>query len=233
MRADQPVSRLPLPFGITVWLVTGYKEVKAVLGDTAAFSNDFSNFGGVGLTAEQDPGGLGFRDPPAHTRLRHMLTPEFTVHRLNQLTPRIEAIVAGCLDRIAAAEQPVDLVAEFAQSVPSLVMCELLGVPYADRADFQQVRFDVAGGATTSLGAVSKSLAYLRDLVRQQRAAPTGRPAGPVDPRPRRRHRRRGTGRARRRPPGRRIRDDREHARAGGAGPAAGSGPVRTDGGRR
>ena len=76
----EPVSLLKLPFGIRGWLVTGYEESKAVLGaDVARSSNDFGHLvGKVGITAEQDPGGLGFADPPAHTRLRHMLTPEFT-----------------------------------------------------------------------------------------------------------------------------------------------------------
>lgn len=176
LREEQPVSRLPLPLGVTVWLVTGYEQAKAVLGDAAAFSNDFANLGTVGISAESDPGGLGFSDPPDHTRLRRLLTPEFTVRRLNQLAPRIDAIVADRLDRMAAARAPVDLVKEFALPIPSLMICELLGVPYEDRGDFQRLsvaRFDVFGGAGASLGALGESLAYLRDLVNRQRAAPT------------------------------------------------------------
>src|SRR3954454_2002678 len=92
----EPVSKLEFPFGITAWLVTGYDDVKAVVGDTKNFSNDFSNV--VATTAgqasaEQDPGGLGFSDPPQHTRLRKALTPEFTVRRLSRLVPRITEIV--------------------------------------------------------------------------------------------------------------------------------------------
>ncbi|TDV44143.1 cytochrome P450 [Actinophytocola oryzae] len=176
VRAEQPVSRLPLPFGMTVWLVTGYPEAKAVLADDTSFSNDFANLGAVGLTPEQDPGGLGFRDPPEHSRLRRMLMPEFTIHRLRQLAPRIDSIVADRLDRMSSAPQPVDLVREFALPIPSLLICELLDVPYADRADFQRLamaRFDVAGGTGASIGAVSESLRYLRGLARRQRAAPT------------------------------------------------------------
>ena len=102
-RATEPVSKLELPFGITAWLVTGYPAAKEVLGDPASFSNAFGNLTTAGTDDEQDPGGLGMTDPPYHTRLRKMLTPEFTMRRLNRLRPRIEAIVAGQMDAIEAA----------------------------------------------------------------------------------------------------------------------------------
>ena len=145
-RSTEPVSKLELPFGITAWLVTGYDAAKEVLGDSTSFSNAFGNLTTDGTDDEQDPGGLGMTDPPYHTRLRKMLTPEFTMRRLARLRPRIEAIVDGQLDAIAAAGQPADLVDLFAMPIPSLVICELLGVPYADRAGFQALstaRFDL------------------------------------------------------------------------------------------
>jgi cytochrome P450 len=176
LREATPVSKLVLPFGVNVWLVTGYEPVKEVLGNAKAFSNDFVNIAGrAGTEDSSNPGGLGFADPPVHTRLRKLLTPEFTMRRLARLTPGIEAIVEERLDAMAAAEQPVDLVKEFALPVPSLVICELLGVPYEDREDFQHLamaRFDLFGGAGASFGSISKSLTYLREVVRQQRADP-------------------------------------------------------------
>jgi cytochrome P450 len=179
LRDVEPVSRLKLPFGLRAWLITGYEETKAVLGVGPAFSNDFTNLvGTVGITADQNPGGLGFTDPPAHTRLRRMLTPEFTGHRLRRLGPRIEAIVSGQLDemaRIAESDGAVDLLQSFALPIPSLTICELLGVPYSDRADFQRLsttRFDLLGGVTGSLGAISESMEYLLTIVEKQRSAP-------------------------------------------------------------
>src|SRR5690242_18563215 len=181
LRDREPVSLLKLPFGIRGWLVSGYEESKAVLGAAGAFSSDFTHLvGKAGITAEQNPGGLGFADPPAHTRLRKMLTPEFTGHRLRRLAPRIDAIVAGQLDemaQIAAQHGRVDLVQSFALPIPSLAICELLGVPYEDRADFQRLsttRFDFLGGIEGSLGAISESLTYLLDMVKRQRAEPGG-----------------------------------------------------------
>lgn len=82
-RAEAPISKLDLPFGMNAWLVTGYDEAKAVLGKVTGFSSDFTNLvGSAGVTEDQNPGGLGFADPPVHTRLRKLLTPEFTMRRL-------------------------------------------------------------------------------------------------------------------------------------------------------
>jgi cytochrome P450 len=176
LRVTEPISRLKLPLGVGVWLVTGYDEAKAVLSKVTGFSNDFTNLiGQAGAVAEQNPGGLGFADPPVHTRLRRLLTPEFTMRRLSRLGPRIDAIVAEQLDAMAQSDQPVDLWQAFALPIPSLTICELLGVPYEDRADFQRLstaRFDLFGGANASLGAISESLSYLSDVVKKQRESP-------------------------------------------------------------
>ncbi|OXM73778.1 MULTISPECIES: cytochrome P450 [Amycolatopsis] len=175
-RQAAPVSRLPLPFGITAWLVTGYGEAKEVLAATDKFSNDYTNLvGKAGLSAEQNPGGLGFADPPDHTRLRKMLTPEFTMRRLNRLTPRIDEIITEQLDAMEKDGGTVDLMQSFALPIPSLTICELLGVSYEDRDDFQRlstVRFDLFAGAGASFGAISESLSYLLEIVRKQRVEP-------------------------------------------------------------
>ena len=172
-RTDEPVSKLELPFGITAWLVTGYPAAKEVLGDATSFSNAFGNLTSGGTDDEQDPGGLGMTDPPYHTRLRKMLTPEFTMRRLQRLGPRIEAIVDGQLDAIEQAGRPADLVELFAMPIPSLVICELLGVPYADREGFQALstaRFDL--GDDSPLDVIGTSLDYLQTLVVKERANP-------------------------------------------------------------
>ncbi|MFI7602295.1 cytochrome P450 [Actinoplanes sp. NPDC049681] len=175
-RGREPVSRLPAPFGVRVWLVTGYEPVREVLCALEGFSNDFAKFAGrIRIGAGADPGGLGFSDPPVHTRLRRMLTPEFTMRRLARLQPRIEAIVEDRLDALSAAGVPADLWQEWALPIPALTICELLGVPVADRAYFQQLstdRFDLAGGARASLDAVADSLAYFRELITKERRDP-------------------------------------------------------------
>ncbi len=175
LRDQTPISRVPLPLKFGVWLVTGHEEAKAVLGAPEGLSNELSNLVNQIKVPEWTPGGLGFTDPPVHTRRRKLLTPEFTMRRLSRLTPRITEIVDQQLDAMAAAPGPVDLMESFALPIPSLTICELLGVPYEDRADFQRLssaRFDLFGGAYASVGAISESMEYLLELVRRQRRDP-------------------------------------------------------------
>ena len=178
-REDHPVRDFPLPFGVKAWLVTGHEEAREVLGRTRGLSTDFGHLvGRAGIASGQNPGGLGFTDPPEHTRLRHLLTPEFTGRRLSRLGPRISAIVEGRLDAMAAMEaagEEVDLVRDFATPIPSLTICELLGIPYEERDEFQALstaRFDLLAGATAAFDKISESLVYLRGVVERQRETP-------------------------------------------------------------
>ncbi|MEV0352752.1 cytochrome P450 [Nonomuraea sp. NPDC050680] len=174
IRTEQPVFPMSIPGDQTVYLVTRYDDVRSVLADHERFSNDFGNVIGLG-TNQEDPGGLGFRDPPEHTRLRKYLTPEFTMHRLRRLVPRIEALVEECLDRMAANGSAADLVESFALPIPSLVVCELLGVPYEERSEFLKIstnRFDLTAGPEASLQSINDAMAYLTDLVARERLNP-------------------------------------------------------------
>jgi cytochrome P450 len=133
-------------FGMEVYLVTRHEDIKAVLSDHERFSNGrppgFTLPGAPEISAEEqasaNAGNLLGLDPPEHQRLRRMLTGEFTVRRMKRLEPRIVEIVAQQLDAMEVSGRPADLVEHFALPVPSLVICELLGVPYADREDFQR-----------------------------------------------------------------------------------------------
>jgi cytochrome P450 len=181
LRSREPIAKLTSFLGMTVWVVTGEREARAVLADTSSYSNDIRPFMGKrGSTTDGDIGGLGFTDPPDHTRLRKLLTPEFTMRRLDRLRPRIAAIVAAQLDEVArlaaeSADGVVDLVPHFAFPVPFLVICELLGLPDEERETFRQLgsaRFDVSSGGTGSFGAVSGSRKFLKEATARQRTAP-------------------------------------------------------------
>ncbi|MDA0633401.1 cytochrome P450 [Nonomuraea sp. MCN248] len=174
IQAEHPVYPMKIPGDQTVYLITRWDDVRGVLGDHERFSNDFAGVIGLGSNQE-DPGGLGFRDPPEHTRLRRFLTPEFTMRRLRRLEPRIEALVAECLDRIESKGSPADLMEDFALPIPSLVISELLGVPYEEQADFVKVstdRFDFTAGPEAALQAVNEAMTYLTDLVARERRHP-------------------------------------------------------------
>ncbi len=176
LRAVEPVSKLTSFLGLDVWVVSGEAEAREVLAHTTAYSNDIRPYvGRSGDSASGDIGGLGFTDPPEHSRLRKLLTPEFTMRRLERLRPRIEAIVARQLDEMAAAGPEVDLVQTFAFPVPFLVICELLGLPDEERETFRTLgsaRFDVTHGGIGAFGAVSSSRQFLMDFTRRQRQDP-------------------------------------------------------------
>jgi len=176
LRATDPVHRLKFPFDFRVHLVTGHEQVRAVLADRDGYSNDIRHLlPGSGPAAAEDVGGLGFTDPPLHTRLRKIVTPEFTMRRLARLEPMIEVIVERRLDELAAAGSPADLAKAVSFPVPFQTICALLGLDLDDREAFARLgvqRFDATGGAAGAFGAVSAQREFLFDAVARQRKDP-------------------------------------------------------------
>ncbi|WP_049571185.1 cytochrome P450 [Nonomuraea sp. SBT364] len=182
-RDEQRVGRVTTPFGGDAWLVTRHADVRAVLGDAERFSLARRGItelpGSPKLTAEQlaetRAGNLLGLDPPEHTRLRRMLTGEFTLRRMRRLEPRISRIVEDHLDAMERAGSPADLVPAFALPIPSLVICELLGVPYDDRESFQHRTgrmLDMSVPGHERVAAQLESRAYMAELVARNRAEP-------------------------------------------------------------
>ncbi|MFC4784481.1 cytochrome P450 [Nocardioides sp. MAHUQ-72] len=173
---DEPVHLLTSFLGLKVWLVTAPDQARSVLANEVDFSNDIRpHIGSRGPVTGGDIGGLGFTDPPEHTRLRHLLTPQFTVRRLERLRPLVTGIVERQLDALESRGPVVDLVPEFAFPVPFSVICELLGLPDRDRETFRQLgsqRFDVRHGGHGTFGAASRSRDFLLEATRRQRARP-------------------------------------------------------------
>ncbi|WP_277497598.1 MULTISPECIES: cytochrome P450 [unclassified Nocardioides] len=180
MRAEAPVQRLTTFLGMNVWLVTGFDAAHEVLTDRSSYSTDIRPYVGKAGAADGDIGGLGFTDPPDHTRLRKFLTPEFTRRRLQRLEPLVDKIVARQLDEIeeaarAAEDGVVDLVPLFSFPVPFLVICELLGLPDERRETFRELgsaRFDISGGGYGAFGAISGSREFLLAETARQRTDP-------------------------------------------------------------
>jgi cytochrome P450 len=183
LRDDEGVRQVETAFGMPAFLVARHADVKAVLADSARFSNDsrraFDAPGAPKLSDEERDrmraGNLLGVDPPEHTRLRRMLTPEFTVRRMRRLEPRIVEIVDDHLDAMEKAGPPCDLVADFALPIPSLVICELLGVPYADRESFQERTsklLDISLPMDERLELGRESREYMADLVARAQAEP-------------------------------------------------------------
>ncbi len=125
------------------------------------------------IGAAPPPGYFLGMDPPDHTRYRRLVAPRFTARRMRQLEAHIARIVRECLDDLAAQAQPADLVAHFALPVPSRIMCELLGVPYEDRAYFQGITGDLLGFDNEKMEQGYLSIGrYLHGLIQRKRGEP-------------------------------------------------------------
>ena len=170
------MHQLDLPFDFTAYLVTGYEESRQVLTDRDSYSNDIRHmFRGDGPATADDIGGLGFTDAPLHTRLRKIVTPEFTMRRLARLEPMIEGIANLQLDLLEEAGPGADLAKHLAFPVPFQTICALLGLDYDDRDAFGKLgsaRFDATNGAAAAFGAVSAQREFLFDAVARQRQQP-------------------------------------------------------------
>ncbi|MCC5036791.1 cytochrome P450 [Streptomyces sp. WAC 00631] len=167
--------------GVPVWLVTGHAEVRQVLGDHRRFSTrrrfgPRSPSGRVdGPRPDEMAGQLMDYDPPEHTRLRQILTPEFTVRRMRRLEPLVEGIVTERLDAMERGGPPADLVRSFCSPVPGAVLCELIGVPRDDRGGFLRRchAFLAPGRGRQRRAAAGDALSrYLADMVRRARRDP-------------------------------------------------------------
>ncbi|MEV5594579.1 cytochrome P450 [Streptomyces sp. NPDC052496] len=143
LRDARPLSRATLYDGRPVWVVTGHAEARALLTDPRlsadrqhpAFPAPAPRF--ESLRAVRTPL-LGVDDPEHHTQ-RRMLIPSFSLKRIAALRPRIQEIVDGLLDAMEKQGPPAELVSAFALPVPSMVICSLLGVPYADHELFEEL----------------------------------------------------------------------------------------------
>ncbi|MEV4577661.1 cytochrome P450 [Nonomuraea jabiensis] len=174
----EPISRMTYPDGHEGWLVTGYAAARAVLADPRFSSRMELRRSPTPHAMAQEaprpapPGVISRLDPPEHTHYRRLLTGEFTVRRMKLLEPKIEELAEWQIEEMRRQGPPADLVQTFALPIPSLVICDLLGVPYADRERFQHdtaVMFSLDASAEAIMGAVGSLAAYLGELVARKR----------------------------------------------------------------
>ncbi|MEU2081790.1 cytochrome P450 [Streptomyces albus] len=177
LRAEEPLAPVVLPSGDAGYLVSRYEDVRAVLSDPRCSRAATVRPEAPKLTAVPfDAGGLFTMDPPEHTRLRALVSRAFTPRRVARMRPRLAQLAGSLADSLADAGPPADLNAAFAFPFPVAVICELLGVPYADRE-----RFRTWSDAVLSLTAHTPQemlrhkealLAYLARLVAAKRREP-------------------------------------------------------------
>ena len=181
IREEQPLRRMLFPDGHLGWLATGHAEVREVLADRR-FSSRYEllhlpyTIPGAGDLPPAAPGDLSGVDAPHHTRYRRLLAGKFTVRRMRQLADRTAEITAATLDAMERQGPPLDLVTAYAQPIPALLICEMLGVPYEDRAQFEEHSLTMTGLNATMDERTHAWVAvteYIDRLARAKRAEPT------------------------------------------------------------
>ncbi|MGX1026179.1 cytochrome P450 [Streptomyces sp. E5N91 SAI-083] len=178
LRAARPLTRITLFDGRPAWLVTGHTAARRLLADQR-LSTDRTRDGFPATSARlaavrgRTTALLGVDDPEHHAQ-RKLVLPEFTLKRAAALRPRIRRIVDERLDAMIAQGPPADLVTAFALPVPSMVICALLGVPYADHDFFEEQSRRLLRGPLPSdtEDARGRLEAYLGELIDHKRRAP-------------------------------------------------------------
>ena len=173
-----PVHQVRTPAGDRAWMITSYETVRRLLADdrlglshidpaNAARVHDSALFGG-------GPIGNYHTEQSDHRSFRSQLQPFFTPKRMRALRPKVAALTAGLLDRMAAEGPPADLHAALSVPLPILVVCELLGVPHDEHVRFRaysQATADVTDRQRSSAG-LADIWNYTKDLIGRKRAQP-------------------------------------------------------------
>lgn len=179
LQSEAPISRVRIWDGSTPWLITRYEHTRALLGDPR-ISSDPTRPGfprTVGSAQSDTRAPLSFinMDDPEHARLRRMVTAPFAIKRIEALRPAVQRIVDDSIDTMLAGPKPVDLVEALALPIPSLVICELLGVPYEDHDLFQH-NTKVLVKLSTAREESAAALAALTDYLERLLTAKLERP---------------------------------------------------------
>ena len=183
LRAECPVAEVEMPGGYSAWIVTRYDDVRAVLNDERLTKDWRKLVPASSADASSEAAQLNLlsvnmlnMDPPDHSRLRKRVSKAFTARGVENLRPRVEAIVSALLDDLAAHDgDEVDLIESFAFPLPIIVICELLGVPESDRDKFRRWAVVFASAVVTAKeerAAAAEVMAYFGTLLAAQEADP-------------------------------------------------------------
>ncbi|MFF3286193.1 cytochrome P450 [Streptomyces sp. NPDC003023] len=175
LRGVGPVHQVRSTDGGRFWLIVGHDEARAAFSDARLVKSPAA----VGMTMlDVDIVGphLLAVDPPDHTRLRKLVSREFTPRRVEALRPRVQGITDELLDEMLPAGR-ADLIDSLAFPLPIVVICELLGIPAADRDVFRKWSNEIVVPTSEEAGvdAVRQLAAYLDELIEDKRCA------GPTD----------------------------------------------------
>ncbi|MFD7655337.1 cytochrome P450 [Actinosynnema sp. NPDC059797] len=175
-REESPVARMPLPGMGALWIVTRHEDARAMLNDPRFEVNSASFMRPPGIPEHCLPylRTMAEIDGPEHTRLRRLAAPAFTARRAAGLRSRVESTVEALLDALPDGDA-VDLHEHFARPLPMEVICELVGIPPADRPRWRE------HGAAVAAGHGEAFMAAIPQIIADARAAVARRADEPGD----------------------------------------------------
>ncbi|WP_157248718.1 cytochrome P450 [Nonomuraea typhae] len=187
LRIKEGIARVRTQAGDEVWLATGYEDVRKLLVDPrlgrshpepekAARVSGSAVIGGPSGALARSLGARGdlATEKAEHEYLRKLIMKSFTARRMKALSDHVGSLVDERLDHFATLPQPADLHAELSRPVPLLVICQLLGVPFEDRALFggMSARMGDMLDREKSQAARDEMSAYMAALIERKRREP-------------------------------------------------------------
>ena len=177
LRAAAPLCAVRTPAGDPAWLVTSHALTRELLADPRLGRSHPDPERAARISASAvlgGPMGDAAKEAESHAEMRKLLAPAFAARRMHRLRAHVADLVAEALDQLTAHGAPADLHELVSLPIPVLVICELLGVPYADRDRFRALSEGVGGltDRAASLRALHDLVAYIGELVPRKRSAP-------------------------------------------------------------
>ncbi len=181
LRDQDPVHHV-LPDDPTqdYWVLSRHADIWATARDHETFSSAQGltvNYGELELIGLQDNPPMVMQDPPAHTEFRKLVARGFTPRQVEAVEPAVRAFVVERIERLRAAGGG-DIVAELFKPLPSMVVAHYLGVPEADRAQFDGWTEAIVAASTEPGGLISATEAlvgmtgYFTELIDRRRRDP-------------------------------------------------------------
>ena len=177
LQRTTPICRVRTPAGDPAWLVLRHEDVRTLLanpdlGRSHADPENAPRFTESSILGV--PGTDPERDRADHSRMRMVMNRSFSHRRMELLRPRVQALVEGLLDDLAARTPPADLHEALSFPLPALVISELLGVPAEDREDFRRWSDGASDmtDAAASRASMGRLHEYMAGLVARKRERP-------------------------------------------------------------
>lgn len=184
-RIQGPVHQAVLDNGVKVWVITRDADARKALRDPRLSKDvvklrelmraQLAEAGHEGEPSDLFGDHMLFRDGAKHARLRKKVAEWFTPQHIGQLKPRIEAISADLIEIIKAepSDTAIDLIGRYAYPLPIAVICEMIGIPAADRHQFRSWTADlIVDDQEVAVPASEAMAAYFFELIAAKRAQP-------------------------------------------------------------